>query len=124
MAARQNNTVQYTHIHANTSTKKIQKRYIKNSKKEQNWTRATLPPSWARRQAVNGPVFAGGLIRMSVVTTMSLVCQVDASSPSVAQTWMDEVHVRSLLTITLSTNYNPNPSPKPQSLKLILTLLP
>ena len=34
MAARQNNAVQYTHIHANLSTKKTQK--DKNSKKEQN----------------------------------------------------------------------------------------
>jgi len=35
MEARQNNAVQYTHIHANTSTKKTQKD-VKNSKKEQN----------------------------------------------------------------------------------------
>jgi len=35
MEARQNNAVQYTHIHANASTKKTQKD-VKNSKKEQN----------------------------------------------------------------------------------------
>ena len=35
MAARQNNTVQYTHIHANTSTENTQKD-LKNSKKEEN----------------------------------------------------------------------------------------
>ena len=54
-----------------------------------------------RHTSVNQYLQAGGLIQLSAAI-LSLVCQVDASRPSVAHMWVSAVHVHSLLKAWLS----------------------